>query len=153
MTKIALRKLYKQKRLELNETQLLKMDDLLLIQFQQLSLPSIEYLFSYWPIPDQQEPNVELMARYLNFRYPELKTCYPKIRPNESVMDAILVDEETDFSTNHWGITEPIEGTAIDPLAIQLVFVPLLAFDEKGFRVGYGKGFYDRFWRLVIRIC
>ncbi len=26
-----------------------------------------------------------------------------------------------------------------------MVFVPLLAFDEKGHRVGYGKGFYDKF--------
>jgi 5-formyltetrahydrofolate cyclo-ligase len=43
------------------------------------------------------------------------------------------------------GIPEPVQGELIPDEQIDLVFVPLLAFDKKGNRVGYGKGFYDRF--------
>ncbi|WP_337251765.1 5-formyltetrahydrofolate cyclo-ligase [Maribacter halichondriae] len=43
------------------------------------------------------------------------------------------------------GVPEPVDGIEIDPMKIDVVFVPLLAFDEKGNRVGYGKGFYDDF--------
>lgn len=44
-----------------------------------------------------------------------------------------------------YGIPEPVHTRTMAPLAIDLVFVPLLAFDRSGNRVGYGAGFYDRF--------
>lgn len=44
-----------------------------------------------------------------------------------------------------YGIPEPLHGNIIAPEEIDLVFVPLLAFDTTGNRVGYGAGFYDRF--------
>ena len=40
---------------------------------------------------------------------------------------------------------EPVDGVEIPSTKIDVVFVPLLAFDEKGNRAGYGKGFYDAF--------
>ena len=46
---------------------------------------------------------------------------------------------------NFFGIAEPAGGNKISPKEIDLVLVPLLAFDQKGYRVGYGKGFYDKF--------
>lgn len=145
MTKQVLRQLYKQKRLDLDEHELLKMNDLLLIQFQQLVLPTFQTLLSYWPMPHQKEPQVDVMTRYLDFVVPELITCYPCIQPGSFQMEAFQVNEDTDFISNHWGIAEPINGTKMEPTQIDLVFVPLLAFDEQGYRVGYGKGYYDRF--------
>ena len=46
---------------------------------------------------------------------------------------------------NSWGIPEPTWGDQIHVNELDIVFVPLLAIDRKGHRVGYGKGFYDRF--------
>lgn len=46
---------------------------------------------------------------------------------------------------NKWGIPEPLDGNIIDPKAIDIMLTPLLGFDERGYRVGYGKGFYDRY--------
>jgi 5-formyltetrahydrofolate cyclo-ligase len=46
---------------------------------------------------------------------------------------------------NIWSIPEPEGGVQIQDNQIEVVFVPLLAFDIKGHRVGYGKGFYDIF--------
>jgi len=43
-------------------------------------------------------------------------------------------------------ITEPIDPIWKKNDNIDIVITPLLAFDPKGYRVGYGKGFYDRFF-------
>ncbi|HJS52384.1 MAG TPA: 5-formyltetrahydrofolate cyclo-ligase, partial [Pyrinomonadaceae bacterium] len=56
-----------------------------------------------------------------------------------------LYTPETRLLENFWGIREPPIDEAIDPSEIDLVIVPLLCFDERGFRVGHGKGFYDKF--------
>ena len=49
------------------------------------------------------------------------------------------------FIKNRFNILEPLNGDVIPPEMLDLIFVPLLAFDRKGFRVGYGRGFYDRY--------
>jgi 5-formyltetrahydrofolate cyclo-ligase len=51
---------------------------------------------------------------------------------------------QIDLQKNLYNILEPKEGALYDG-EVDLVLVPLLAFDEQGYRVGYGKGFYDRF--------
>ena len=56
-----------------------------------------------------------------------------------------LLSEEVILEENEYGIPEPINGVQINSEIIDVVFVPLLAYDNKGNRVGYGKGFYDRF--------
>jgi 5-formyltetrahydrofolate cyclo-ligase len=55
------------------------------------------------------------------------------------------ITPNTSLETNAYGIPEPVGGAPIHPHAIDLVFVPLLGYDGKGQRVGYGQGFYDRF--------
>lgn len=56
-----------------------------------------------------------------------------------------LLTDSTMIKVNDWGIPEPVEGVEIPAEKIEVVFIPLLVFDEKGNRIGYGKGFYDRF--------
>lgn len=56
-----------------------------------------------------------------------------------------LLTDNTVIKTNKWGIPEPQGGIEVPPSQIEVVFVPLLAFDTRGHRVGYGQGFYDRF--------
>lgn len=47
--------------------------------------------------------------------------------------------------TNRWGVSEPLTGALVLPSELDCVIVPGLAFDKRGYRLGYGKGFYDRF--------
>jgi 5-formyltetrahydrofolate cyclo-ligase len=56
-----------------------------------------------------------------------------------------LLTDNTRLVKNQYGIPEPVDGIEVPSNKIDVVFVPLLAFDENGQRVGYGKGFYDRF--------
>ena len=56
-----------------------------------------------------------------------------------------LWTQTTPWQKNNWGIIEPLASQKIRPDQIDLVIVPLLAVDQNGHRVGYGKGYYDRF--------
>jgi 5-formyltetrahydrofolate cyclo-ligase len=56
-----------------------------------------------------------------------------------------LYDENTNLKQNKWGIIEPEGGIEINEHQIDVVFVPLLVFDKTGNRIGYGKGYYDKF--------
>lgn len=146
MTKQELRKLYKQKRLSLSATERLKLDDLMLIQLQRLSFDNnVQVVMSFWPIENHGEMNTHLYTRYLEVAIPDVKVAFPVIDFSANKMHAVLVNDDTEFVENRYGIAEPGKGEEIAPVEIDLIFVPLLAFDNNGFRVGYGKGYYDRF--------
>lgn len=124
----------------------MKLDDLLLIQLQNLSFgDNIQTLLSYWPLEQQGEVNTLLFTHYLEHAIPNLQVAFPVVEFESMEMTAILVNDETDFVENKFGIPEPEEGDKIAPEELDVVFVPLLCYDEQGYRVGYGKGFYDRF--------
>ncbi len=144
MNKVELRSLFKEKRKLLSSNDCLKLDDLLLIQFQQINFSSVQSIMTYWPLLNLVEPNTHLFSGYLRHLIPGLKISYPKINGSNQ-LDAILIDKNTKYTTNEWGLTEPIDGHVIDPNSIDMVLVPLLVFDKIGYRVGYGKGYYDRF--------
>lgn len=117
----------------------------MLLQLQTFSFDGIQNLLTYWPMENVAEPNTSLFSRYLNFMVPGLQTAYPVSNFTDATMQALIVDEDTDFTTNTYGITEPKQGAVINAIDIDLVFVPFLACDKKGYRVGFGKGFYDRY--------
>lgn len=146
MTKPEIRKLYKQKRLSLSASEKLKRDDLLLIQLQRLAFDSnVQIIMSFWPLESHGETNTHLYTRYLELAIPNVKVAFPVIDFSLNEMHAVIVNDETEFVENKYGISEPGQGGEIAPEEIDLIFVPLLAFDNNGHRVGYGKGFYDRF--------
>jgi 5-formyltetrahydrofolate cyclo-ligase len=146
MTKQALRELYKQKRAALSPGECLRRNDLLLIQFQLTEIPyGAGVVLSYWPMEQHTEVNTFLLTDYLQFRMPGLQIAYPVANFADHSMKIMLVNDDTDFKKNAYGIAEPVNGIEIAPEDLDMVFVPLLAFDKAGHRLGYGKGFYDRF--------
>ncbi len=148
MTKKELRQVYKQKRLDISSKERLKLDDLLLLQLQTFNFEGVKSVLTYWPMANMAEPNTLLFSSYLRHFVPNLQLAYPVSNFKYNTMQAVLINEDTIYNTNSFGVTEPKEGTPINPLDLDLVFVPNLICDKNGFRVGYGKGFYDKYLSL-----
>ncbi len=145
MTKAALRKLYRQKRKDLDNHTMEKLQDLVLIRFQTLALPFLDYISTYLPMHRQHEVDTHPVVEYLQFLHPGLTVAVPKTDMADGSMLHYVYNSETLLRENEFHIMEPVGGLLVDPSLIDMVLVPLLAFDEKGNRVGYGKGVYDRF--------
>ncbi|MEP6928271.1 MAG: 5-formyltetrahydrofolate cyclo-ligase, partial [Ginsengibacter sp.] len=145
MTKSELRKVYKEKRSHLSLQEVEKFTDLILINFQQIRLPFISYVHTYIASEKLGEADTSSLTRYLAFKNPGLKVLVPKIDIAAGTMQHFHFHDEVELLHNAFGIAEPIRGEIFEPHEIDLVLVPLLAFDRRGYRVGYGKGYYDKF--------
>lgn len=137
--------MYLPKRRQINGKQQIEWDDLLLIQMQQLDTSYVSALFTYFPIAGNNEPNTIACTNYLRYMIPELVITYPVCNFEHNTMQAVVTNEDTVYRSDAKGIMQPTAGTILDPKQIDLVFVPMLVCDMQGYRVGYGKGFYDRF--------
>lgn len=80
------------------------------------------------------------------------KKCYfPKVcEENMHFLPGFNLDQ---FTTNKWGILEPDKSIqdAIDINELDIIILPLVAFDCKGNRIGMGKGFYDKALKNAIK--
>ena len=79
-----------------------------------------------------------------NFYFPVVagKTMYP-----------VAYSENSGFCTGAFGIKVPIGEKFEDFSIFDLIFVPGLAVDNYGYRIGYGKGYYDRFLKKISNKC
>jgi 5-formyltetrahydrofolate cyclo-ligase len=145
MTKQELRNIFKEKRKALSVHDIEKFNDLILINFQKINLPFINCVHTYVASLKLGEPDTTTIVRYLQFKNPLIKIVIPKIDIHSGNIVHYHFDEEVEMITNAYGIDEPKGGHLILENEIDLVLIPLLAFDKKGFRVGFGKGYYDKF--------
>ncbi len=147
MIKCNLRHIYKERRQQLKNSQLTILNDLLLIQFQKLPVDIPALIMTYAPIARWNEFDPQLITDYCYFNNPGQQLFYPLITDVEAVstMMPVLVNDATTFELSAFGFSQPVDGIHVSPEDIDMVIVPLLAFDEKGYRVGYGKGYYDKF--------
>jgi 5-formyltetrahydrofolate cyclo-ligase len=77
----------------------------------------------------------------------------PLCRPASRELIPCRIDGFTDLQTGHYGIREP-RPDRIRPVPaerIDAVLVPGVAFDRRGYRIGYGGGYYDRFLPRAVR--
>lgn len=109
-----------------------------------------KYIHTYLPIFDQVEINTWLTVD----RLMSIANVVASRADFETyTMEHVHLTNDVPVKTSPWGIPEPVGGDPILVNEIDVVLVPLLAFDKKGFRVGYGKGFYDRFLENVNEDC
>ncbi len=141
--KKTLRLKYKKLREELSDEAIAEMS--LQIANRALELPiwNKTYYHIFLPISEKKEVDTEYLMHILQGKDKSIVVSKANFQTGE--MRHFLMQEHTVFKTSPYGITEPVAGLAISPEIIEVVFVPLLAYDKRGHRVGYGKGFYDRF--------
>lgn len=143
MNKQDFRKKYKQRREKLSRSQI--EDASLAIANQVLGLDIWDYTnyHIFLSISEKNEVNTEYLLHILQGR--DKSIIVPKTNFSEGRLTHILLQENTALQLSKYAIPEPISGIEISPEQIDVVFVPLLAYDTKGNRIGYGKGFYDGF--------
>jgi len=113
--------------------------------FESISLNTVRFLHCFVPLRRFREIDTLIILHRLWTNYPSIQTVVPRITLETGAMESVVVTPETELSPNRWGIDEPVGSAAVENDVIDLVLVPLLAFDMRGHRVGYGRGYYDRF--------
>ncbi|MCS6821088.1 MAG: 5-formyltetrahydrofolate cyclo-ligase [Microscillaceae bacterium] len=113
--------------------------------FQYFNLTQIKYLHIFLPIESLKEINTWFIINKLSSDYPHLIISVPKTNPRDLSMQAHQLKPDTKLERGKLGTLEPTNSAIIQPHKIEMMLLPLLCFDENGYRLGYGKGFYDRF--------
>ncbi|GAB2962539.1 hypothetical protein GCM10027048_33900 [Hymenobacter coalescens] len=98
----------------------------------------------FLPIQRRQELDTWPLIRRLWAEWPAVRVVVPVVQA-DGLLTHQRLTPETPLHASAWGIPEPVAAPVVAPADIDAVLLPLLAFDEQGQRVGYGKGFYDRF--------
>lgn len=97
----------------------------------------------FLPIRRQKEVNTEFLMSALQGH--DKNVILSSTDFDTYDMKHFLLTDDTLIKENKMGIPEPQHGFEVSEDRIDVVFVPLLAFDKLGNRIGYGKGFYDKF--------
>lgn len=141
MNKRKARSYFLQKRNLLSEKEIESLSLHIVNQFIQSGFSRFTSFHIFLSIPHKKEVDTFPLITFLQ-KNKKLLYC-PKVE-GDSLLHFIL-SAETKLKTNKWGIPEPYEEKPVIPPHIDCIFIPLLAYDRKGNRVGYGKGYYDRF--------
>ena len=101
------------------------------------------YYHLFLTIEEQKEINTEYILQILAGKDKEI--VISKCDFTTLGMTHFLLTDNTKIKKNSYNVPEPVDGLEVPDAKIDVVFVPLLAYDKQGNRVGYGKGFYDNF--------
>jgi 5-formyltetrahydrofolate cyclo-ligase len=143
MLKSELRQKYKALRSPISENDLEEMS--LAIANKILTVPIWDktYFHIFLPILEHKEVNTEFILHLLSGKDKEIIISKSDFETRE--MTHFLLTDNTKIKKNQYNIPEPVDGLEVPTRKVDVVFVPLLAFDKSGHRAGYGKGFYDKF--------
>ena len=104
-------------------------------------------IHTFLPIQRQNEVDTWPIIHTLWARFGPLSVAVSVTDSISHTLSHYWLTPETTLTENHWGIPEPTTAgkQILASTEFKIVLVPLLAFDLRGHRVGYGGGFYDRF--------
>lgn len=143
MNKKDLRKKMKEERQNLSFEEIEEKSIAIANQLLKLDIWDNTYFHIFLPIEEQKEVNTEFILNILQAKDKEIVISKSDFETRS--MTHFLLTDNTKIKKNEYNIPEPINGLLVPTEMIDVVFVPLLAYDKQGNRVGYGKGFYDKF--------
>ncbi len=154
MTKAELRKIYLKKRADLSGAEYQRLNDSLCEQFfRKADLSEINVLHTFLPIQKTKEVDTWRILERVKSDFPNVSVSVPRVNNATSELEHYYLEDPNQLAVNTWGIPEPVNGTPTPTEKIDAVLVPLLAFDRQGHRLGYGRGFYDRFLKACRPDC
>ncbi len=121
--------------------------------FAEIDLTTVRCLHTFIRIAKFNEIDTSMIYMRVWRDRPYITTYAPRIDHEIGIMQSIEFNERTPLTEERWGIREPASGDMVATTDLDIVLVPLLGFDHFGHRVGYGKGFYDRFLRRTRLDC
>jgi 5-formyltetrahydrofolate cyclo-ligase len=146
VNKTTIRKTFLERRKNLSRSQYWTLNEKVVEQVAHINWAQFKTAHLFMPITDNKEVDTFSILEHFKEHEPNLRVVIPRTNFEKIEMENILFDPiYTILGRNKYGIPEPIHGRVIHPHDIDVVIMPLLAFDQEGNRVGYGKGFYDRF--------
>ena len=152
MTKQELRSIYLGKRGKLSESEYDRLCRMIIENFfNHGNLASVGTLHTYLAVLEKKEADTWPILDRLKRESPHVRISVPKMNGNE--LEHYYYEGLHQLDQNQYGIFEPMHGTSTDLSRIDAVVVPLLVADKEGNRLGYGRGFYDRFLNLCPAHC
>ncbi|REC78129.1 5-formyltetrahydrofolate cyclo-ligase [Chryseobacterium elymi] len=146
MLKAELRKKYMDKRKALSTDEAFLLSEKIFENFVDFFKPvSGQKVHIFIPIEKFKEIDTQICINYFLSR--SIKVFVPKIV--DAKLISVEIFNDTKFEINNWGISEPVSNEDSGFLGFNYVITPLLYCDKKGNRVGYGKGFYDDFFKMI----
>ena len=143
MLKAELRKKHKALRKKLSSEEIEELSIAIANRLLKLPIWDASFYHLFLSIEEQKEVNTDYILNILSGK--DKHIVLSKSDFDTRLMTHYLLTDNTVIKKNAYNIPEPIDGIEINNNKIEVVFVPLLAFDKNGHRVGYGKGFYDAF--------
>ena len=143
MNKKEARQKYKELRQQLSQEEIEDKSLAIANQLLKMDIWDKTYYHIFLPIEEQKEVNTEYILQILAGKDKEVVVSKSDFKT--TTMTHFLLTDNTKIKKNEYNIPEPITGLNVPTEMIDVVFVPLLAYDKQGNRVGYGKGFYDKF--------
>lgn len=149
-----LRKQIISKRMSLSKSDFWDLNEGILSEVKKIKWEEYHYVHIFLPIKEKNEVDTFDILSYFKFHHPQLKIVIPRTHFADLSMVHVEYDHyHTVLRKNIYHIPEPIYGKIVPIDLIDIVFVPLLAFDIHGHRIGYGGGFYDRFLKNCRSNC
>ncbi len=147
MTKVELRRSLLTKRLGLSTTEAVEKTNMICLKtIELLQEKTFKVVHVFLAQRNKMEIDTWQIVDAIRKEFTSVILAVPYVIPGTRQMQHHLLNQETVLTENRWGIPEPDpSGSQIDAEAIDVVLIPLLAFDKRGYRVGYGGGYYDRF--------
>ncbi len=112
-------------------------------------------IHSFLPMTGKREPDITLFLEAV--LADGIKVIVPEVVVGQLQMRHHWYDSSTRLQHGKWGVSVPAESDQADPSLADLVLVPMLAADRRGYRLGYGKGYYDYFLSglrsLFVGVC
>jgi 5-formyltetrahydrofolate cyclo-ligase len=145
MTKAELRNIYLEARLSMSPAQHAEASHLIAEYFfESIDLSGVSAIHCFVSLRHKGEVETQEIFERIWNEHAYMRTFAPRVNERSGELESVPIVQTALLTENKWKIREP-EGAAAEASMLDMVIVPILCFDEQGHRVGYGKGYYDRF--------